>query len=224
MSHDGDPSGSGFGGGEVWGVVLAAGTGSRFGGRKQFLMLGDRRLVDHAVSTTVSVSSGVVLVLPRGVEWEGPPVTTLAIGDATRIGSARSGLRKVPSSAGIILIHDAAHPLASKTLFASLIDAMREPGVDAAIPVIPATDTIMRARHGRVVDAIPRDGLVSVQTPQAFKAEVLRAAHRHGGQASDDSVLVQEYGATIKVVEGDPRNIHVTTATELRLAERLLGT
>jgi 2-C-methyl-D-erythritol 4-phosphate cytidylyltransferase len=207
---------------EVWGIVLAAGGGSRFGERKQFQRLGSLRLVDHSVLATASVSVGVVLVLPEGAVWDGPPVTRLATGGVTRIASARAGLAAVPTSARIILIHDAAHPLATRDLFESLIDAMRDPAVDAAIPVLPTTDTIVHSRGGRVVGTVRREGLVSVQTPHAFKADVLRAAHKHGGHASDDSVLVYKSGASIKVIQGDPRNIHIATRSDLSIAEKLL--
>ena len=128
----------------------------------------------------------------------------------------------MPPSARIIVIHDAAHPLATRDLFKSLIDAMLDPAVDAAIPVLPATDTIVHSRGGRVIDTVRREGLVSVQTPHAFKADVLRAAHKHGGHASDDSVLVHKSGASIKVIEGDPRNIHIATRSDLSIAEKLL--
>jgi len=121
----------------------------------------------------------------------------------------------------LILVHDAAHPLAPTSLLESLIEAVREEGVDAALPVLPTRDTVMRVEGDRVVATIPRGGLVTVQTPQAFRAHVLRAAHELGGDASDDSVLVQRMGAGIKLVAGDPRNIHIATREDLAIADGL---
>ncbi len=205
----------------VWGIVLAAGAGSRFGEKKQFLKLGDLRLVDRSVRTTDLVCAGLVLVVPEGFQWDGNPVESVVTGGETRTGSARRGLEAVPPSAEFIVVHDAAHPLAPRRLFEELIAAVQEPGVDAALPILPTTDTVMRVRLGHVVETVPREGLVTVQTPQAFRANALRAAHEHGGEASDDSVLVQRLGARIKTIPGDPRNIHIATEDDLAIANRL---
>lgn len=206
----------------IWGIVLAAGTGLRFGGRKQFLHIGESRLVDLSVRTTASACEGLVLVLPKGCAWEGEPVTAVVEGGDTRLDSARRGLAAVPSSAKIVVIHDAAHPLASERLIMSLIKAVQESGIDAALPVIPTKDTVMRMQQMEVVETIAREGLVAVQTPQAFKADVLRAAHRRGGEASDDGMLVQQLGGRIRTVAGEPSNIHVATSDDLAIAARLL--
>ncbi|MGH2729720.1 MAG: IspD/TarI family cytidylyltransferase [Actinomycetota bacterium] len=202
-------------------MVLAAGAGERFGQRKQFLKLGGVRLVDHSVETMSRVCAGLVLVLPSGSLWDGRSVDDVVEGGATRIDSASQGLAAVPPDVQLILVHDAAHPLAPTSLMESLIEAVRQEGVDAALPVLPTRDTVMRVEGDRVVETIPRRGLVTVQTPQAFRANVLRRAHERGGDASDDSVLVQRMGANIKLVAGDPRNIHIATKEDLAMAERL---
>jgi 2-C-methyl-D-erythritol 4-phosphate cytidylyltransferase len=207
---------------ESWGIVLAAGTGERFGDLKQFRRLGDTRLVDHSIRTAAAACDAVVLVLPLGVEWDGDPVAAVVPGGPTRITSARAGLAAVPSSAGIVVVHDAAHPLASVTLFERVIDAVRQ-GADAAVPAVPTRDTIMRFSEGRVMETVDREGLVIVQTPQAFRPDLLRLAHASSMEGQDDSVLVARCGSEISVVPGDPRNIHVTTREELELAARLLG-
>ena len=208
---------------ETWGVVLAAGSGSRYGERKQFRALGGRRLVDWSVMALQPVCSGVVLVLPAEAQWDGPEVDVVVPGGETRIESARRGLEAVPATAAYVLVHDAAHPLASRALVESLLSAVRELGVDAALPVLSTRETVMRVDQDHVIETIPREGLVTVQTPQAFRAKALRAAHRRGGQVSDDSVLVQQMGATIRAVPGEPGNIHITTVDELAIAERLQG-
>lgn len=206
---------------EIWGIVLAAGAGARFGQRKQFLKLGERRLVDWSVLALQPMCAGLVLVLSQGDEWDDPRVDVVVAGGETRIESARRGLEAIPASAEYVLVHDAAHPLADQKLLESLISAVQEEGIDAALPVLPTRETVMRVGGDRVIETIPRDGLVVVQTPQAFRASVLRAAHEIGGQVSDDSVLVQRMGAAITLVTGDPRNIHITTTDELAMAERL---
>jgi 2-C-methyl-D-erythritol 4-phosphate cytidylyltransferase len=208
---------------DIWGLVLAAGSGSRFGDRKQFLSVAGQRLVDLSLQATSSVCEGVVLVLPQGCPWDGEPVSAVTGGGETRIESARRGLEKIPFHARIILIHDAAHPLASPALFQALLEALRDESVDAAFPVLPTVDTVVRLRDGDVVETIPRYGLVTVQTPQGFKADVLRAIHRHGGDAADESVLAQRVGAKIRTVPGEIGNIHVTSEEDLSTITHLLG-
>ena len=128
----------------------------------------------------------------------------------------------VPASAEIVVVHDAARPLASPTLFAAVIDAVRA-GADAAVPGIAVADTLKRVQDGRVVGTVERDGLVAVQTPQAFRAAALSRAHASGADASDDAALVEATGGTVVVVPGDPRNLKVTSPDDLDLAAALLG-
>jgi 2-C-methyl-D-erythritol 4-phosphate cytidylyltransferase len=206
----------------AWGIVLAAGSGSRLGAKKQFLKVGGSRLVDLSVRVTASVCREVVLVLPSGYSWQGEPVTRVVAGGKTRIDSARRGLDAVPSSAQIVLIHDAAHPLASKRLLDSLIRAVQQSEVDAVLPALPTKDTVMRVQDDDVVEIVPREGLVWVQMPYAFKTDVLRAAHARGGEATDESVLVQRLGARIKTIPGEASNIHVATRDDLAIVARLL--
>jgi 2-C-methyl-D-erythritol 4-phosphate cytidylyltransferase len=134
----------------------------------------------------------------------------------------RSGLAAVPRDAQIVVVHDAARPLASPALFAAVVDAVRH-GADCAVPGVPVSDTIKRVVGDRVVTTVPRDGLVAVQTPQAFRSEALRAAHAAGGDATDDAALVEQSGGVVVVVPGDPRNIKVTTERDLTLAAAVSG-
>jgi 2-C-methyl-D-erythritol 4-phosphate cytidylyltransferase len=205
---------------EVWAVILAAGTGMRFGGVKQFASLDGRRLVDVVVETAASVCDEVVVVLPVGVKWDGSPVAAVTEGGPTREASVRRGLAAVPSRAGLVVVHDAAHPLASPTLFEAVIAAVKA-GADGAVPGLRLTETLKRVDGGRSVANVDRRDLVMVQTPHAFRAAALRTAHAKGGEATDDSVLVEAVGGVVAVVPGDPRNIHVTTAGELEVARGL---
>jgi 2-C-methyl-D-erythritol 4-phosphate cytidylyltransferase len=206
---------------EVWAIVLAAGGGTRFGGHKQFAVLGSERLVDRSVRTASSVCDGVVLVLPPGEQWDGAPVRSAVTGGTTRQGSVRCGLASVPLSVGVIAIHDAAHPLATEALLRAVIAAVRE-GAEGAVPAVSVTETIKRVRGRQVLETVLRDGLVITQMPHAFAADVLRAAHSGVGEASDDSVLVERIGGTITVVPGELFNLHITNHVELELAGRLL--
>jgi 2-C-methyl-D-erythritol 4-phosphate cytidylyltransferase len=207
----------------VWGIVLAAGAGTRFGDTKQFAALGGLRLVDRVVETAGSVCDDVVVVLPEEEEakWRGPPVTAAVAGGSTRAESVRRGLGVVPPEAEIIVVHDAAHPLASRALFEAVVGALTE-GIDCALPCLPLIEPIKRVHDGRVVATLARDGWMVVQTPHAFRARVLRAAHRGAPEAVEDTVLVEELGGTIAAVPGEPTNLHVTTPAELELAARLV--
>lgn len=200
----------------VWAVVVAAGSGSRFGGVKQYEELDGRRVLDWSVAAAAGVAEGVVLVVPpdRVTDAE-DGVDAVVAGGETRPSSVRAGLAAVPPSAVVIVVHDAARPLAAPELFDAVVDAV-EGGADAAVPGIPLTDTVKRVAGDRVVETVDRTGLVAVQTPQAFRAEVLRAAHAGGGEGTDDASLVERAGGTVVVVAGDVRNIKVTHRDDLR--------
>lgn len=205
--------------GQVWSIVLAAGSGSRFGGPKQFERIAGRRLVDHVVATAQSVCDGVVVVLPGGTAWHDTSVRVVS-GGTTRAESVRHGLSAVPPEADVIVVHDAAHPLASGGLFRSVVDAVRG-GADAAVPAVPFTDPIKRVDSGRVVAGIPRSDLVLMQTPHAFRAGALRALHEEQPEVIEETELIERVGGRIMVVSGDPRNIHVTNPEELEMAALL---
>ena len=203
-------------------IVVAAGGGERFGAPKQFLRLGPDRLVDRAVAAAGAACDEVVLVLPAGHPWDGAPVTTAVTGGATRADSVRAGLAVVSAGSDVIVVHDAARPLATPDLFRAVIAAVRA-GADAAIPAVAVTDTVKRVDADRVLDTLSRDSLVAVQTPQAFRADTLRSAHSRGADATDDAALVEAAGGTVRTVAGDPRNLKVTTATDLTVAAALLA-
>ncbi len=213
----------------VWAVVVAAGSGNRFGGAKQFSPLGDRSVLDWVVQATARWCSGVVVVVPaahtEGTEAWHPlrcsdtsSEVVIVAGGASRSDSVRCGLSQVPDDAEIILVHDGARPLASDGVFERAIDAVSN-GADAAVPVIDVTDSL-RWREGTAID---RNQLVAVQTPQAFSADVLRAAHAGGSDATDDATLAEAAGATVVSVAGDPRNLKITEAHDLVTAEALLA-
>ena len=138
-------------------------------------------------------------------------------GGVLRSDSVRYGLSVVPDDAEIVLVHDGARPLATDGVYERVIAAVRA-GADAAVPVVDVTDTI-RWRGGGTAD---RRRLAAVQTPQAFRAGVLRAAHAGGADATDDATLAEAVGATVVTVDGDSRNLKITEAHDLVTAEALL--
>lgn len=209
----------------VWTVLVAAGSGVRFGGPKQFASLGGTRVVDRSLAVAREASEGVVLVVTDPSSWDGDRPDAVVAGGATRADSVRAGLAAVPASADVVLVHDAARPLATADLYAAVVAAVRA-GADGAIPGLPVADTLKRVdTEGDlpvVVGTVDRSVLVAAQTPQAFRAGVLRAAHASGDDATDDAALVEAYGGKVVVVPGDPHNLKLTDARDLAVAAAML--
>jgi 2-C-methyl-D-erythritol 4-phosphate cytidylyltransferase len=208
--------------GPVWTVVVAAGSGTRIGVRKQFVPVGGREVVAWALEAAAAASDGVVLVVPAddvdGRAERHREVRVVA-GGATRSASVRAGLAAVPAEAAVVCVHDGARPFASPALFRAVVDAVRA-GADGAVPGVAVTDTVKVVdAAGRVTATPDRDRLVAVQTPQAFAAGVLRAAHAAGGEGTDDAALVEAAGGTVVVVAGETVNRKVTRPEDLAWAE-----
>lgn len=213
--------------GPVWTIVVGAGSGARFGGLKQYETLGDARVIDRSVAVARSACDGVVIVVPAtDAEREGG-----VAGGATRSDSVRAGLAAVPADAAIICVHDAARPFASPALYRAVIDAVRS-GADGAVPGVPVTDTIKITATGadgvvRVASTPDRSTLVAVQTPQAFAASALRAAHAAsdvtGSPVTDDAMLLESSGAGVVVVAGETDNRKITTPEDLDWARAMVA-
>lgn len=231
---DVQPTG-GAAGRSVWTIVVAGGSGRRFGSMKQFESLDGRRVLDLAVGVAAACSDGVVIVVPADdVDDEsrrcGPPLHFRVVaGGPTRTASVRAGLAVVPEDAEIVVVHDAARPFASRHLFAAVIDAVRA-GVDGAIPGLPVVDTVkvIEVRAGsaagsvipHVVSTPDRGTLVAVQTPQAFSGAMLRRAHQRDVEGTDDASLVEAIGGTVVVVPGEIDNRKITLPEDLEWARR----
>lgn len=225
--------------GPVWAVVVAGGAGTRFGGPKQYAPLAGRPLVSWSVGACRQATDGVVLVVAEGAARDPFGADVVVTGGPTRAASVRRGLAAVPADAAVVVVHDAARPLATAALVRAVVGALDDPAVDGAVCACALADTVKRVRPvpgagagtrtggdgvlGDVAATLDRDALVAVQTPQAFRAGVLRRAHRGDPEATDDAALVERLGATVRVVAGDPRNLKVTTPADLALAEQLLG-
>ena len=206
---------------KTFAIVVAAGRGDRYGGPKQHELIAGKRCVDWSVDDARAACDGVVVVVPPG-EVQGPSGQQsgerCVQGGATRSESVRNGLAAVPDDVDVIVVHDAARPAAGVELFRAVIDAVAD-GADAAVPGVPVTDTI------RLVDGgtLDRSTLVAVQTPQAFRAAALRAAHAGGAEATDDATLVEQNGGRVVVVPGSVANRKLTTPEDLAVLERALS-
>lgn len=198
----------------VWAVVVGGGSGQRFGRPKQYESLGSERVIDRSRRIAAAACDGVVVVVPADDAAREAGVA----GGATRSASVRSGLAAVPPDADIVCVHDAARPLATAALYRAVIEAVAA-GADGAIPVLPVVDTIKVVDSvGTVVATPDRASLVAVQTPQAFRADVLRAAHAAGGEGTDDAALVEAAGGRVVTVAGEPTNRKITDPDDLAWA------
>ena len=202
----------------VWTVVVGGGSGQRFGRPKQYELLGDERVLDRSRRVAALASDGVVVVVPE----EDAAREAGVAGGATRSASVRAGLAAVPPEATVICVHDAARPLADVKLFRRVVAAV-EAGADGAVPGVALGDTVKLVDDAGVVVATPpRERLRAVQTPQAFRADVLRAAHAAGGEGTDDAELVERAGGRVVVVEGDPTNRKITRPDDLDWARAVV--
>jgi 2-C-methyl-D-erythritol 4-phosphate cytidylyltransferase len=215
----------------VWAILVAAGRGERLGldRPKAFAKLGDEPLLAEPLRRLESCPwvDDIVLVAPP--RWEEPAillaeeegcgkVRACVAGGETRSDSVRAGLGEVPADALVVLVHDAARPLVSDDVVERVLAPLSE-GWDGAVPGLPVGDTLKRVGSGGgVEETVSRDGLWAVQTPQAFVAETLRRALSPSNtvlQATDCAGHVEASGGRVKVVDGDPRLLKVTSEADL---------
>jgi 2-C-methyl-D-erythritol 4-phosphate cytidylyltransferase len=210
----------------VVGIVPAAGSGERLGsaGPKAFVVCGGRSLLDWSVDALRAVCDRVIVAVPGGYE---DPARDFLRGGAVRSESVRLALAAAPE-ASVAVVHDAARPLVTPALARACIDALVD-GVDGAIAAAPMTDTVKQADPGdmRVERTLDRGVLWRIQTPQVFRADVLRRALDVSdgalAAATDDAALVEAAGGVVRVVEAPADNIKVTRPVDLALAELLLA-
>lgn len=204
--------------------MVAAGQASRFGRPKQYETLAGRRVLDWSLRVARATCDGVVVVVTPEMVAAGEPGADVVVGGGlTRSASVRCGLAAVPADAEVIVVHDAARPLAGVALFESVLAAISA-GADAAVCAVPVADTVKHVDGTRVTHTLDRRDLWAVQTPQAFRAAVLRSAHDGVPEATDDAALVEAAGGCVVVVEGDARNRKLTGPLDLVVAEALVAT
>jgi 2-C-methyl-D-erythritol 4-phosphate cytidylyltransferase len=198
-------------------VVVAAGRGTRFGGAKQFALVDGESVAALSVKACRSVADRVVLVVPEGYDGTGEGADVVVLGGSSRAASVRCGLAAC-EDADVVIVHDAARPSASPALFAAVVAAIDD-GADAAIPGLVLTDTVKRVTLKGdvtvVAETLTREELVGVQTPQAFRRDVLERAHATGDDATDDAGLVEAIGAVVVVVPGESSNVKITQPGDL---------
>ncbi len=212
-------------------IIVAGGRGARVGVGlpKQLLEIGGRTILRRAIDAfdghpqvdrlVVVLPSELVADAPKFIGATSRPCQ-VAAGGATRHDSVRLGLAAMPAGPDVILVHDAARPFTSTALIGRVIAAAEDCG--AAVPALPAGDTVKRVdRDARVVrDTIAREEVWLAQTPQGFRRSVLEAAvaRPDGASATDDAVLVERAGQSVRVVAGEAANIKITTLDDLAAA------
>jgi 2-C-methyl-D-erythritol 4-phosphate cytidylyltransferase len=217
-------------------IIVAAGTGSRVGGKelKQFRWVADKPMLLHSVQLFQARPdvAMVVVVLPRTVVGDPPPWLfqsdtdrlLLSVGGATRQDSVANGLEDLPSGLGVIVVHDAARPLVPDAVITRVIAEAR--AGRAAIAALPVVDTLKEVDgEGRIVRTVPRERLWRAQTPQAFPRAVLLKAHAEararGMRATDDAALCEALGIPVVVVKGSERAMKITEEADFARADAL---
>ena len=210
----------------VVGIIAAGGSGERLGADrpKAFVVLAGRPMVEWSYEALQPVCERVVVAAPPDYQGSGP--WALVAGGDSRSASVRNAVLAAPEAA-VYVVHDAARPLVTPDLVQRCVDAL-EPGVDGAIAAARMTDTVKEAApDGRVMHTLDRSSLWRIQTPQVFRADVLRRALDRDptalAAATDDASLVEEIGGSVHVVEAPPQNMKVTGESDLRVAEALLA-
>jgi 2-C-methyl-D-erythritol 4-phosphate cytidylyltransferase len=213
-------------------VVPAAGSGERLaaGKPKAFVHLCGQTLLERTLVGLRSsgLVDGIVVAVPADRTDEAKLIigadATVVAGGSTRTESVRRALEAV-GAAELVLVHDAARALTPPAMIARVVGALRD-GHEAVVPALPVADTIKAVDANGVVIATPeRAGLRAVQTPQGFAADLLRRAYQRSesAEATDDAAMVENLGAQVFVVDGDPLAFKITTELDLVLAEAVLA-
>ena len=214
-------------------IIAAGGLGLRFGAArpKQLLAVGGIPILQRSVDAFLRCDavSSIVVALPPDIAADPPdylrrapkPLQIVAGGER-RQDSVANAFASVVGQADIIAIHDAARPLVTDAVIRRTIEAAAESG--AAIAALRASDTVKRSDGaGRVAETLPREQIYLAQTPQAFRVSVLRDALELADDVTDEAALAERAGHPVRLVEGDPRNLKITTPDDLAMAEHLLG-
>ena len=219
-------------------IIVAAGSGVRLGRSepKAFVKIGGRTMLSYSLRVIASIATikELVIAVPEGSESATRAEVTAAgiripakitCGGAERQDSVRITLGLTSSESDLIVVHDAARPMATTTMFEACLEAAAQTG--GAIAAIPLADTLKRVVDSAIAQTIARAGLWQAQTPQAFRRDALIAAHRRAVDqrivATDDADLVERNGTRVEVIEGSTANIKITTPSDLAIAEALVA-
>lgn len=217
-------------------IIVAAGSGARLkrDTPKAFVPLGGRPLLHYALRVVAALDAigEAVVTVPPGMEGRARaeveragveiPVK-LVVGGAERQDSVRIALGLTSAESDVVVVHDAARPFATPALFAACIEATRR--ADGAIAAVAVADTLKRTDGHTIAATVAREGLWQAQTPQAFRREMLLAAHdramRERWAATDDAELIERCGGLVEVIESSAANLKITTPADLEIAEAL---
>lgn len=213
-------------------VIVGGGSGSRFGQKKQFLLLGGIPLLRRTAACFEKHDAvrNIIIVVPeedialseKFLTGFAKPVIFVQGGE-TRQESVSNGLA-LSKGSEYVLIHDAVRPFVTGELISRVLEGME--GFDACIPGLAVTNTLKEVSGEHVIRTVPRSNLYAIQTPQCFRTERIAQAHelshRSGIDATDDSILIESLGGTIRLVEGDPFNIKITLRQDMEIAEAIL--
>jgi 2-C-methyl-D-erythritol 4-phosphate cytidylyltransferase len=221
-------------------IILAGGAGKRMGAatNKQFLLIDNKPIIVHTLEifeNCRSIDSIFLVVNQKDLPviqkeiletYRFKKVTKVVIGGRLRQDSVRNGLEAIEGQCDIVVIHDGARPFVSPSFIEKGIFLMEM--FDAVIPGLPAKDTIKAvSKEGFVSKTLPRDSLWQVQTPQTFKYELIVKAYREGMAKKlygyDDATFIEHLGKKVKVIEGSPYNMKITTPEDLIIAQGILS-
>lgn len=215
-------------------IIVAGGNGTRMGADipKQFIELNGKPILMHTLDNLQAIYSSMqlVLVLPKDQfsYWEElkkkhqfETAHDLAEGGKTRFLSVKSGLQKVLNS-DVVGVHDGVRPFASKQVIDACFEKASQNG--AAIPVVPIVQSLRVVQNGQS-NAVDRSNYCAVQTPQCFRTDTLKEAFAQADRVdySDDATVVEEYGQSISMVDGNTENIKITTPMDLQLAQLIIA-
>ena len=213
---------------QIVAIIVAAGSSTRMGADKIWAELSGAPVIAHSIAALASTPgvTDIVVVAPaakhEAISLLPCPIPIVTVeGGARRQDSVAAGLRVAPDAAWY-LVHDGARPLVTPAVAARVLDAAGSSG--AAIPVVPVVDTIKRVdEQGHVRETLDRSELRAVQTPQAFRGDLLRRVHLElPGDVTDDAAMLELLGIPVATVAGDRENLKITTPSDLAIAQALL--
>jgi 2-C-methyl-D-erythritol 4-phosphate cytidylyltransferase len=224
-------------------IVAAGGQGKRIEGidpqaklPKQFLMLKDKPILAHTVDKfeRCELIDEIILVVPENYleycsqkvvdKYGFKKVRKVISGGKERQDSVHSGLEACPNNTSIVLIHDGVRPLISPDKICQSINICKEK--KAVVLAVPVKETVKRVEHGNIITTLDREKLWLTQTPQTFEYKLILEAYKKAKEdnfmGTDDSALVERLGHEVTILEGDCKNIKITTAEDLTIAELFL--
>lgn len=218
-------------------IIAAGGKGERMKAEipKQFISLHNKPIIVHTLRKFAGCPGvqKIILIVPENEvaetdllvsKWNIVKNTEVIAGGKTRQHSVWNGLRKIPAEIEIVMVHDGVRPFISEKIISKCIEETKKWG--AVITAVPVSDTVKEVVNNSVSRTLDRSKLWRVQTPQCFKKEILTKAYKKAWEtnqtATDDSALVEKTGYTVRVIQGEEKNIKITSPEDLKIAEKLL--